>query len=617
MKKALDFLKKLSISDTEIVNSFITSAFVEINKIRVKNNVLIKSYLIKDDLLNFNNYHNFLDICEQDIKDFNFEVLIKMFEYVISPSDRIVNGAVYTPKPIRDYIVISALKGFNFEDLKIADISCGCGGFLLTACQYLRLNSNFTYKKIFENFIYGLDIQSYSIERCKILLSLLALDYGEDYKSIKFNLFVDDALTFKWSSIIKNFGGFQYVLGNPPYVCAQNLDNETKEKLKAIDICRMGNTDLYIPFFKIALDNLKEDGTLCYITMNTFFKSLNARLLRKYFRDSGVTISIIDFGYEQVFKSKNTYTCICLIQKHPTSHVRYKLQKPSLISSNTEIIFDEIDFNKLDDEKGWNLRFPDLIRKIEETGTPFGELFKTRHGIATLMNDVFIFKPMHSDEDYYYFQDTNNEIVKIEKMICKDVYNTNKLSADYTEESLLQKLIFPYDIKSSTVQLIEEKDFLSNYPNAYNYLLSKKTLLLKRDKGIQNYPKWYAFGRTQSLMNYKYKLFFPKYSNNSPYLIINTDETAKFYNGLALIGDSIEDLEFAKIILQSRLFWFYITSTSKPYSAGYFSLNGNYINNFGVYDFTDEEKVYLISEKSIDKINEFIEEKYDIVLPTY
>ena len=69
-----------------------------------------------------------------------------------------------------------------------------------------------------------------------------------------------------------------------------------------------------------------------------------------------------------------------------------------------------------------------------------------------------------------------------------------------------------------------------------------------------------------------------------------------------------------KKIMSSRLFWFYIENTSKPYGSGYMSLSRNYIKSFGVYDFSDEEKEWLIQEENQQSIDEFLEKKYDVFL---
>ena len=75
-------------------------------------------------------------------------------------------------------------------------------------------------------------------------------------------------------------------------------------------VARCGNADLYLPFFEIACGILREDGVLGYITLNSFFKSVNARLLRSYFRSSNTALEIVDFGDQLIFGKTLAYTCI-------------------------------------------------------------------------------------------------------------------------------------------------------------------------------------------------------------------------------------------------------------------------------------------------------------------
>ena len=66
--------------------------------------------------------------------------------------------------------------------------------------------------------------------------------------------------------------------------------------------------------------------------------------------------------------------------------------------------------------------------------------------------------------------------------------------------------------------------------------------------------------------------------------------------------------------MESRLFWFYIKTTSKPYSSNYFSLNGNYIKNFGIPFFSDNEKDMIISENNQQTLDDFFETYYGVDL---
>jgi adenine-specific DNA-methyltransferase len=595
------------------VDRLIISAFLKKNKLEVNRNEFLKSFVIhEDEKKEYSTLQLFISIIEKEIEKFEFEELIELFEFVISPADRIISGAIYTPLYIREFIIKQSFdsKRDSLEISKVADISCGCGGFLFNSAKKLKERTSKTYAEIFRTQIFGLDIQSYSITRTKILLSLLALSEGEDNKEFHFNLFVGDALNFEWNKHLSSFEGFDIILGNPPYVCARNLDDGIKFSLQNWIVCKSGNPDLYIPFFQIGIENLSEYGILGFITMNSFFKSLNGRALREYFQQKALKFKIIDFGTEQVFKSVNTYTCICFIENATQGFIKY-YRCASKDLPQQEKIYSRIHYDRLNSKTGWNLQDNEIISKIESTGVAFGQLYKTRHGIATLKNDIYIFNPIKEDKDYYYLQ--NGCLYQIEKGICKDIVNANKLSRQVSIDKLKEKVIFPYnsDVKP---KLLAEEYIKDCFPEAYKYLQNKRKILDDRDKGKGEYENWFAFGRTQSLEKIKNKLFIPKMSDRTPSYIINSDDNLLFYNGQAIIGHSEQEMLLIKKILESRLFWYYIKTTSKPYTSNYYSLDGNYIKNFGICHLDNDELDFVLNEQDRNVLDTFFECKYDIVL---
>lgn len=612
MKNATKYLSQKCSTNPWFVDRLIISAFLYINKIQVTNNRLLLNYCIQENDEDFKNLVGFIEVINDIGDNLTIEDLIELFEFVISPSDRIVNGAIYTPSEIREYIVEQTFRNQrnNLNEAKIADIACGCSGFLYTAAKELKRRTGNSYQDIFENQIFGLDIQAYSVTRSKLLLSLLALSEGEDVEEFQFNIHQGDALLFNWENHIQNFDGFQIIVGNPPYVSARNLDDDAKENVKLWEVCATGNPDLYIPFFQIGYENLAENGILGFITMNTFFKSLNGRALRKYFEERNTGIRIVDFGTNQIFKSKSTYTCICFIENSERNYIEYyKSENKELPTSRNQ--YSRINYRNLDAKNGWNLNDNEIISRIEATGKPFGEKYKTRHGIATLRNDLYIFKPIAEDEHFYYLQ--NGIVHPIEKGICKDILNSNKLSRDIKFDEVKEKVLFPYNDEIKP-KALEEELLKKQFPYAYKYLKKKKEELAKRDKGNGKYEKWFAFGRTQSLEKVANKLFFPKFSDRIPSYLISNDDDLLFYNGQAIIGHSEEEMLLVKKILESRLFWYYIKTTSKPYSSAYYSLNGTYIKNFGIPDFTEDDIDFLINEPNQNIIDAFLEDYYDVQL---
>lgn len=607
--KLLLYLKSNNFSDVEKVNSLLVTAFVRNNGWNVRHNQLLLKYLLPE----IEQSIGFEEQIAQKYKVLAIEDLTKMFEFVISPADRIVTGAVYTPKNVRRAILQKVLGDKSEEDLRnirIADISCGCGGFLMDAALWIHHKTGLKYSEIFKKNIYGVDIQEYSIERTKILLSLLALSEGED-DDFEFNLLCRDTLEYtdnNWSPLYKEF---DVIVGNPPYVCARNLSEETHSKLSAYEVCSSGHPDLYIPFFQIAIDMLNDGGRLGYITMNTFLRSVNGRAVRKYFSRNRYAISIVDFRGYQVFESKNTYTCLFYLDKLPGAEtLRYAVDEEGNLLENIQ--FETILFEDLDDDKGWTLNDFDVTAAIEAVGIQIKDYCPSRHGIATLSNDIYIFNPVSADERYYYLERDGIKY-PIERGICRDIVNPNKLNSIEDLYALYEKVIYPYHIENGRAIVYTPGEMRNVFPQAYAYLRAKRPILLGRDKGdINDYPQWYAYGRTQSLVMPRYKLFFPKFANKSLRCAICDAPDLMFYNGLAFISKDERKLLILKAIIESKLFWKYIQTNGKPYSSGYYSLSGVDIKHFGIPDFSLKEEDELLGMNDKAEIERWLRRKYGL-----
>lgn len=589
------------------VNRIIVTVFLQSNNIVNVNNEYISKLIIGE---NDEDYEAFLKL-GNTLRIITFDDLIKSFEYIISPVDKVVTGAVYTPEIIRKNIVDNILR-FNANsknNIKICDPACGCGGFLYSAVKKIKdLNSSLTFYEIYEKYIFGLDLKDYSVERTKILLNLLAIVNGEDRVSFVFNLYTGNALSFNWKEAINGFKGFDIVVGNPPYVTSRNIEDESLELLKKWKVCSTGHPDLYIPFFEIGLTILKEGGILGFITMNTFYKSINGRALRQYLGEIKYKFCITDFGSTQVFLSRNTYTCICIIEKICSEEIYYR--KLENLTELDSIKYSKVSYDSMDHLGGWNLNNISIVSKIEKIGVPLKDIYKVNNGIATLKNNIYIID--------YISEDRNNYILncgaKIEKNICVDIINPNKLIDTSNLDELKKKIIFPYKYEKNIAKIISLVELKKKYPNAYLYLLKHKDDLAKRDKGKREYEEWYAYGRRQGMVKYKYQLFFPHISPKIPNYVLSEQRDLLFHNGLAILSNERESLEILKVLMSSRLFWFYVINTSKPYGSGYFSFSRNYIKSFGIYKFNDEQKEFLLSEVNKDKLDKFIEGLYEINL---
>lgn len=594
-------------SDNEhLLIQLVVAAFARFNHLKIGKG-LLSSYKYADDTLS-SDISLLAHHC--DIED-----VISIFELAIPECEKTANGAVYTPKYIRDYIVGQVMHAEvkPISECLCADISCGCGSFLYTLADYIRIHTGASFSSIFKH-LYGVDISATSINRAKVLLSLVALKYGENVNEDDFNLFVGDSLTFDFKSMpgVTANSGLDIIVGNPPYVRSKHIDENTKKNLPLWSTSRTGNADLYIPFFEIGLNALNEQGLLGYITVNTFFKSVNARSLRNYFSENYLSLSIIDFGQQLVFKKKLAYTCLAFLSKSHSDSLLYVKANIVDIEAQNNFVYNRIRYSSLDSHRGWHLNRNDVlenIRLIENAGEALGDKYIIKNGIATLANDVFIFRPIRSDVIYHYLVRGGKEYA-IEKSICRDIIKPNILKCEAEIREKEEKIISPYD---ADCNVIAEDYFSRNFPKAYEYLKCCKDKLAARDKGVGEYEVWYAFGRTQAIADSGKKLLFP-YMSDLPHFVYTPQEDMMIYCGYAIYNESETELLILKKVLESSVFDYYMKNTSKPYATGYYSYAKNYVKSFGIYPFNEVQKRHLLSLNTREEVNEYIQQLYQVAI---
>lgn len=605
-KKIKALIEKYSDNEALLIQLVVT-AFARFNQLELGNGFLAAFVGAANEEL------------EEDIELLSaqcaIEDVISLFELAIPDAEKTTNGAVYTPKYIRDYIVRQVMHSVEkpLAECLCADISCGCGAFLYTLAEYIHEHTDEQYSNIF-NHLYGVDISATSVNRAKIMLALVALQNGEVIQEDTFNLFAGDSLTFDFQSMpnVANNNGLDIVVGNPPYVRSKHIDIETKKNLPLWNTSKVGNADLYIPFFEIGLTALNENGLLGYITVNTFFKSVNARTLRNYFADNQLSLSIVDFGQQLVFKKKLAYTCLAFLSKKQSETLLYVKADVADVEAQKNFVYSRINYSSLDNHRGWHLNRNEVlenIRLIENAGEALGDKYVIKNGIATLANDVFIFRPIRTDENYHYLVREGKEYA-IEKGICRDIIKPNILKSEAEISEKEEKIISPYD---PNCKVIAEDFFADNYPNAYKYLQDCREDLDKRDKGKGDYEAWYAFGRTQAIADYGKKLLFP-YMSDLPHFVYTSQKDMMIYCGYAIYNESETELLFLKKVLESSVFYYYMKNTSKPYSTGYYSYAKNYVKSFGIYPFTEEQKQHILSLRTKEEIDKYIQCLYQIAL---
>jgi len=226
-----------------------------------------------------------------------------------------INEETYSPSAKRSRNRISALDDYRNWLLKltICDPACGSGAFLIQVLNFLIKEHHYidelsaSYNKdslvlsdvknsILENNLYGVDINQESVEIAKLSLWLNTAESNRKLTSLNNNIkcgnsLIDDPLVagdkaFNWKKeypeIFAN-GGFDIVIGNPPYVLCQpsNTIESTLNYYKTFEVASY-KIDLFHLFFEKSTSLLKSDGKLGFITPNTYLNNKYIKPLREY-----------------------------------------------------------------------------------------------------------------------------------------------------------------------------------------------------------------------------------------------------------------------------------------------------------------------------------------------
>ena len=202
-------------------------------------------------------------------------------------------------------------------------------------------------------------------------------------------------------------GGFDIVIGNPPYIQLQNNGGELAQQYEGCGYSTFARTgDIYCLFYERGWQLLKKNGYLCYITSNKWMRAGYGEKTRGFFANKTNPMLLIDFAGVKIFESATVDTNILLFSKSSNQHktvcaVTNKQNKDSVknLSDFVQQQNSVCDFGSSD---SWVVLSPieqSIKRKIEAVGTPLKDWdIQINYGIKTGCNEAFIINTAKRNE---------------------------------------------------------------------------------------------------------------------------------------------------------------------------------------------------------------------------
>ena len=482
-------------------------------------------------------------------------------------------------------------------------------------------------KRILANNIFGVDLDSNAVEFTKMSLLLKCMEgetshtlerlkiyherllpnidgnirHGNSliesdfYQHKNMSLWSDNDIrkinAFDWHKAFPKIfksGGFDCVIGNPPYVRQETLDEEIKQYFQKRYKVHHGTADLYTYFIERGIGLLKEGGGYAIIVSNKWLRANYGEPLRKWLKTQNI-LEIIDFGDLPVFGKVTSYPMILCITKSHTGEIPNRQivvsQAESLnFQSLTEHIESKrrhIDVTSLDDT-GWQLRDErekKLFDKLMAIGVPLKNYVagKILFGIKTGLNEAFIID-----------SETRKHLIKQDKssntLIKPIIWGREiKRYAPLTTKKFLIFIPKGFTNKKGNNPRWAWRWFRENYPAIANHLEQfVKPAQKRRDQG----DYWWELRACDYYHDFEMpKIIFPDIASH---MQATFDTSNLFGEATAFIIPKAD--KYLLALLNSRLIHFLFSNISATIRGGYLRYKKFYLERLPIYCIDERNK---------------------------
>ena len=356
--------------------------------------------------------------------------------------------------------------------------------------------------------------------------------------------------------VFRDNGGFDIVIGNPPYIGFQKVPD--KEYHKSHFFSANGKYDFYVLFIERGLGLLNEKGIVSFICPSYFYKRNYGKNIRQLILSKTNIKYIADFSDFQIFDSALTYTCIFGAQMGKKADENIKILSEKL--SDIDAYY--VNQDKLT-EPSWNLEKKEnnsvLEKVMSKSVHKFGDITKSiSQGIVTGFNDV-----------YYISED----IVRTQGLELEYFVHAYK-GKDIRGGKLLENgmyLFYPYEIdsKGKTVPISEEK-IKENAPRLYEYLESNKEKLLSRGYFAKSNKEWYELWNPRKKEHFYHKKFvFAELSMFNDFALVDECFYTDSACGAELLDEYSKYYSYLLLYLNSDITTYIYKKVSVPKANGY------------------------------------------------
>lgn len=405
--------------------------------------------------------------------------------------------------------------------------------------------------------------------------------------------------------------GFDIVIGNPPYLRIQGIRKAQPQFADYLVNSYKSATrkfDLYVTFIERGLSLCASGGLLNFIMPTKWTNSDYGIGIRNAVLRDKLQIRMINFSSFQVFNA-STYTGLQWFFKSGANQIEYlQLGKDITTSEELSFFLQEIKPNDYMvyslsqfSSKTWELSSDKntsfLLKKFANMPKLNDILEYISQGTVSTGDDIFIMKGKFDDKYFIGYSEEIKKEVVIEKELMKPLLKGEDVKRYARLNNSNYILYAHHTVKGKTVPYTE-KEMIDLFPKAYAYLLPfKEKLIAKKIRYKTNPTYWYSLHRSREISMFENKkIITPEISLGCN---MTLDSEGLYHNTKCYtILPCKEYLEYIYVllgILNSKLFWFYLSNTGYVLRGGFFTFKTKYIEGFPIPEFQEMQIANLES----------------------